>query len=94
MVLTHYISIDLSDDSLNQETNKINFIPRFFIGNLVDRDDNNKNVVTIAGYATSLEKLEAKFEYESKEYTLSIAATNGLIYMPVVKQDNKPVNEN
>lgn len=94
MVLTHYISIDLSDDSLNQETNKINFIPRFFIGNLVDRDDNNKNVVTIAGYATSLGKLEAKFEYESKEYTLSIAATNGLIYMPVVKQDNKPVNEN
>lgn len=94
MVLTHYISINLSDDLLNQETNKINFIPRFFIGNLVDRDDNNKNVVTIAGYATSPGKLEAKFEYESKEYTLSIAATNGLIYMPVVKQDNKPVNEN
>ena len=94
MVLTHYISIDLSDDSLNQETNKINFIPRFFIGNLVDRDDNNKNVVTIAGYATSPGKLETKFEYESKEYTLSIAATNSLIYMPVVKQDNKPVNEN
>lgn len=94
MVLTHYINIDMSDASANQETNKINFIPHFFMGNLVDRDDNNKNVVTIAGSSTMPGKLEAKFEYESKEYTLSIEYDSNLIYTPVIKQGNNTVNEN